>query len=283
MKSIDEGALQGFVIVNQNYSGFTYEEYIEASDKTSPSENLVVLAQRMGYFDLRKWEAVSPLLFDNISNKPHCKIKEGYIWFNATAVREMAAEFVEVLFHPRERVIAVRPSISSKEEAVCIAKVKDGRLVPQKVRLTDFFAEVYSESKIKPAHTIRCFGEHRIRRIESKRTKTDEWVMFFDLREIEICTGGEVAVPKRLATAYGSEYYEKFTVCGINQIDIKELWEILTEGQSCDSLAGQMIDLVPFCEQTIKDFGLDITPIHPITSLKNINEEVDYDGRRKQA
>jgi DNA invertase Pin-like site-specific DNA recombinase len=261
LKSIKEGALQGFVVVNKNFSGFTFEEYLDASEKNSTNENMVVLAQRTGYFDLREWVAVASSLFDNGIKKPNCQIKNGQIWFNSAAVREMNTEYVEVLFHPVERVIAIRPSSASKAESIKVARKINGKLKSQKVSLADFFAVVYTESKIKPEHIIRCFGERRIKRIESKRKSTDEWVLFFDLREAEILVGNEIAIPKRSAIAYGNEFYEKYTVCGINQIDVKEVWEVLTPGEENNSLAGQMIELLPFAKEILKDINVDIVPI----------------------
>ena len=114
LKAVPEGILKGFVIVNKALQGYTLTDYAEASrsvcnEKTDTEINLY--ADKASIFDLRNYDAVSALLFEE-RTKPSCLLKEGRVIFNAACHKALESEKAEILFHPAKAILAVRSSVN---------------------------------------------------------------------------------------------------------------------------------------------------------------------------
>jgi hypothetical protein len=82
--------------------------------------------------------------------------------------------------------------------------------------------------------------------------------MLFDLQNAEIIPPKKdiYILPNKYAERYGSGYYENIIACGLHKIDIDGLWQALHESRPTDSLAGQIVELTEFCQNSMAEFKL---------------------------
>ena len=244
LKAVPEGILKGFVVVDKSLRGHTLGDYLEASRSVCEGEDeseSCFFADKVSIFDFRNYEAVSTLLFDD-PQKPFCTIKDGKIVFNAACRKALGAEKVEMLFHPVKAILALRAPVPNK----CFHGVP----IAKPVCLASFVPAALDSAKLQPGHTYRAYGV--------KRSKNNEGVMFFDLRDAMIMSGekdGRI-LPAKYAGRYGPGYYETFAACGLHKIDLEGLWQALRESRPADSLAGQIVELTEFCQANLAEFGL---------------------------
>ena len=88
LKAVPEGVLKGFVSVNKFIRGYLLNDYIKASRSVYEEDNteINIFADKVSIFDLRTYDTVSSLLFNDRA-KPTCSIKQGKLIFN-TACRK---------------------------------------------------------------------------------------------------------------------------------------------------------------------------------------------------
>ncbi|MDR1180809.1 MAG: recombinase family protein [Bacteroidales bacterium] len=245
LKAVPEGVLKGFVVVNKNVRGYTLSDYMEASHSAYEKENseISILADKASIFDLRTYDIVSTFSFDNRS-KPACTIKDGKITFNAACKKVLQTEKAEILFHPSKAILALRSSVnkvsSEHTNDICITKP---------IHHSHFISIALESADIKSGYRYRIYG--------TKRTKKDESIMLFDLRNAEIVPPKKdiYILPDKYSTRYGDSYYENVVACGLHKIDIEGLWQALHESRPADSLAGQIVELTEFCQKSLAEFN----------------------------
>jgi hypothetical protein len=212
--------------------------YDEDEEDTS---EISIFADRASIFDLRTYDTVSSLLFDD-SMKPSCSIKGGKITFNKACREALGEEKAEILFHPAKAIFAVRTPVSEKaSQCVSIAK---------SVPLTPFVPVALESARLKSEYRYRIFG--------TRRKKNGEYIMFFDLRDALIISDEKdgYILPDKYAERYGDGFYENLAACDLHKIDIEGLWQALQESRPADSLAGDIIELTEFCQKNLAEFGL---------------------------
>lgn len=249
LTAVPEGALRGFIAVNKYVRGYTLDDYTEASQSVYAEDEapeINIPTDKAGIFDLRSYEIVSTISFDDHRMKPSCSIRNGKITFNGICRKTLGARKAEILFHPWKAIMAVR---SSTDETLFSegAKVID----PTKpVHLSKFVPIALESAKLNPEYHYRIKGTRRI--------KNGECIMFFDLRDAEIVPSEKDAyiLPDKYAARYGEGYYQNFAACGLHKIDIDGLWQALQESRPTDSLAGQIVELNEFCHNSLAEFGL---------------------------
>ena len=242
LKTVPEGILRGFTSVNKNLRGYTLDDYTEASRSVSEDEDdseISIFANRASIFDLRTYDTVSTLLFDN-HTKPSCSINSSKITFNAACRKLLGTDKPELLFHPAKAILALR-SLSNEKENVLISKP---------VHLSAFVPIALESAGLKPEYQYRIYG--------IKRAKNGECIMFFDLHDAEIIFKEKdgYILPEKYTERYGDGYYENLTACDLHKIDIEGLWQALYESKPADSLAGQIVELTEFRQKSLLEFGL---------------------------
>ena len=82
--------------------------------------------------------------------------------------------------------------------------------------------------------------------------------MFFDLRDAKIISEQKdgYLLPEKYAHRYGDGYYENLAACDLHKIDIEGLWQALQESRPTESLAGDVIELTDFSQNSLAEFGL---------------------------
>ena len=247
LKTISEGALKGFVAVSKNVRGYILSDYEEASYSVYEEDEapeISVFADKASVFDLRAYDVVSTLSFDD-RTKPACSIKGGKVIFNAVCSKVLGVENVEILFHPSKAILALRASVR-KGVSKQINKIS----ITKAVHLSHFVPIALESARLKSGYQYRIYG--------TKRTKKGESIMLFDLQNAEIVPPKKdvYILPNKYAERYGNGYYENITACGLHKIDIDGLWQALHESRPTDSLAGQIVELTEFCQNSLAEFNL---------------------------
>ena len=240
LKAVPEGVLKGFVTVNKDVRGYTLSNYLEASHSVceeNDNSEVSIFADKVSVFDLRSYDTVSDLLFDE-RTKPSCTIKDNKIIFNAACRKSLGMEKAELLFHPTKAIFAIRSPVN---ESVPITKP---------IHLSSFVPVALASAGLKSEYQYRMCG--------TKRTKNGENIMFFDLHNAEIILKEKEGciLPEKYAKRYGDEYYENFVACDLHRIDIEGLWQVLHESKPTDSLAGNIVELTEFSQNSLSEFGL---------------------------
>lgn len=247
LKVVPEGVLKGFVVVNKKLRGYMLSDYIEASRSVYDMEEhseVNIFADKVSVFDLRNYDTVSILSFDN-HTKPICSIKGNKIIFNAACKKALRAEKAEILFHPEKAILALRCSLdevsSESTNEICITKP---------VHHSHFIPVALKSAELNVEYRYRMYG--------TKRTKENQSIMLFDLRNAEIVPPkkGIYILPNKFNGCYGDSYYENIAACGLHKIDIEGLWQALQESKPTDSLAGDIIELTEFCQKSLAEFDL---------------------------
>ena len=136
---IKEGALKGFVPVCVKYSGFTYENYKFASDFAFDKDkdgNVIrdkiddIDKRDISSFDLTGFEKVDSQLFSR-AGQPMCWFKQNQMYFNKACIDKMNnTNYIELLFEPTEKLLAIRSCKANHEYAIKWGVTKDDKISP---------------------------------------------------------------------------------------------------------------------------------------------------------
>ncbi|MCC8014014.1 MAG: recombinase family protein [Eubacterium sp.] len=248
LRVITEGILKGYVAVNPRWAGFKPEDYYEACDSivgdeySSDETNSDVEAQS-GDFDLRGYEVARAQFFD--TPKSTITFSRNSITFSSSSVRKFTdCLYVELLFHPRKRIFAVRQSTKENRSNIQWAKMRCGRKIPAKISGTAFLPALYKLLDWNENCKYRITGQFV--------SNGEEAVLFFDIRDMEILipadsfeglmdgsymtplTGGKknvLAYPKTWANAFGNNYYKQIQSDKVHIITDETGWNSMIEGK----------------------------------------------------
>ncbi len=247
LTAVPEGALKGFIAVSKYVRGYILDDYMDASQSVyteDENQEINILADKASIFDLRTYDIVSTLSFDD-RTKPSCTIQGNKISFNAACQKALGAGKAEVLFHPSKSILALRSPIDET-----IPAGNTGINPSKSVHLSKFLPLALESAGLNTEYKFRVFG--------TGRTKNGESIMLFDLRNAGIILSEKDSyiLPDKYVERYGDSYYENLAACGLHKIDIDGLWQALQESLPADSLAGDIIELTEFCRQSLAEFEL---------------------------
>lgn len=250
LKVITEGALKGFVSINPRWAAFSADDYRAASESAFDEEEILkpelfeVKAQS-GDFDLRGFEVTRSQFFDT-ARKLCVTLSTSSIWFSTECIRKFNKElYIEMLIHPREQLLSVRPCGKECRNAVRWAKINESNYNPRDISGAAYLTTIY-----------KIFGwdtelRYRVRGV--RRQKDNESIMIFDMKDTEIfipdvandiCFSDNnrpiytnqkntvVAFPPSWADNFGSNYYRHSQAHELAAIDKDGLWNVAVEGQS---------------------------------------------------
>ncbi len=123
---VDDGILRGYVPFDKDWTGFSAEEYREASESVmrEKQSNTVEVRNRL---DLTGYEVVRAQYFATLQN-PAMTISNGRLRFNAACLKKFDdVEYVELLLNSVDRCIAIRPCEKSNPNAIRWGRLKEGR------------------------------------------------------------------------------------------------------------------------------------------------------------
>ena len=106
---VEDGILRGYVPFDKDWTGFSAEEYREASESVMKEPDVTVTADVKKRLDLTGYEIVRVQYFSTMQN-PAMTISNGRLRFNTACLKKFEnVEYVELLLNSVERCIAIRP------------------------------------------------------------------------------------------------------------------------------------------------------------------------------
>ncbi len=201
LEVVDTGALRGFVPVNRSWTGFSDEDYANASKSVyneSDEPEQASQQENISHFDLSGYEVVRAQFFSTKLN-PAMTISDGKIRFNTACLKKFEdVEYVELLLNTVEKCIAIRPCEKSNPNAICWGTLKeDGRWAVLSKSCRGFAEPLYSLMGWNSDCGYRMRGQFMER--------DGEKLMLFDLNEPEITVREE---PKAAESVENSESKE---------------------------------------------------------------------------
>lgn len=177
-----DGVLKGFVMINPRWAGFKAPDYNAACRSVYDSDDTIRSAFRHsaspGDFDLRGFE-VTRAQFLNPRDKPHILITRKTLKFNLVALRKFQdADYIELLIHTVEGLLAIRPSTKEKRNSLKWARFAEDRKIPKAMGSAAFIPTLYELCGWNPGYTYRCLGQFH--------QKENEMVLVFNLKEPEV-------------------------------------------------------------------------------------------------
>ena len=238
---ITNGALKGFVPVCRNYPGFSYENYLYASNfaydrsgKGNRKESDEILTkEQVSGFDLSGYEKVDSQLITNIE-RPTCWFKYNQMFFNAACLNKMnKTPYIELLFEPFEGLLAIRPCSKNHPNAIKWTVEKDDKLHTS-TRSCSGFANILFES-------LGWNPNYRYRITGTKREKKNDTVVLFSLFDAEPMTVEKVVLDdetevlafnlfnKFYLEHFGKEYYDDVYANRLYLMDVFKHWNLSAE------------------------------------------------------
>lgn len=112
---VDDGILRGYVTVNSKWTGFTGDDFIEASESVCETD---AETEQQEAFTLDDYEVVKAGYFSD-AERCYMTLRRGQISFSTTCMRKFSdVEYVEVLLNSLEKCVAIRPCDKSNPNAI---------------------------------------------------------------------------------------------------------------------------------------------------------------------
>lgn len=215
LKVIDSGVLKGFVTIHPRWAGFKVDDYKEASFsayKETDREELPAEASiQPGAFDLRGYEIARTQFFD-VQERICVTFSNRNIVFSTAAVRKFGdCMNIELLVHPENFLLAVRPCSAQDKISVQWARKRDGILLPKSISGNAFLPPIFEMFQWNKNCKYKIVGVHRQRNNES--------ILVFNLKETEVLLPNASIIPhepdlpakaKEKVMGYPQEWVDNF-------------------------------------------------------------------------
>lgn len=195
---VDDGVLKGYVPVDKDWTGFSAEEYQEASESVyrenaqteRPAENGTRL-------NLSGYEIVRAQFFSTLSN-PAMTISNGKMRFNTACLKKFGdEEYVELLLNTVERCIAIRPCSKDNPNAVRWGRLKNSRWSVSAISCRGLAKTLFDIMEWEEDTRYRFRGEY----VGAGENK----MLLFQLDEPEMIKTEEITLPPQEPEQDGTE------------------------------------------------------------------------------
>lgn len=244
---IQEGSLSGFISINPRWSGFKARDYFEASQSVLKPENMNApdtITASAGSFDLRDYEVARGQFFSSVG-RISVSFSYKQISFNKDAIRKFPnIKFVEMLIHPRSKLLAIRPCSSETKNKVQWSRLKDGQPIPKPISGAAFLPTLYEIFKWDKKCKYRILGV--------AHQKDNENVLIFNMDDTEIripTTTSDVsspnnntpdtisdsksvlAYPADWMNSFGNNYYTQSQAPELTEFTADKNWQTASESK----------------------------------------------------
>lgn len=242
LRVVKSGALKGFVPICRNYPGFSYDNYLLASNyaykldekgNRIPDKNTDLLKSQVSEFDLEGFEKVDSQLMMN-NSYPTVWFKYNQMFFNTSCLQKMnKTGYIELLFEPYEWLLAIRSCEPNHPNAIRWAAEKDGVLRPAP-RSCSGFASVLFDS-------LGWDTRFKYKIVGVKREKKKDAIVIFSLEDAEPMTlqktvfdDGTESIAYTLYNSYfldhfGKDIYDDAYSNRLYLMDIFNKWNLKSE------------------------------------------------------
>jgi DNA invertase Pin-like site-specific DNA recombinase len=174
MQVIDMGVFQGYVPINHHWINDSPDAYFEASD----SVREVKAPQRFkrsyfSAFDLSGYQVVRGQFLTARTELPCITFTSEKITFNPSCTRKMEAKYIQLLLHPSERKIAIRPCREHDSFSISWQRYEDHLISTKMLSSPHFCAALYQIMDWNPDYSYRILGTYI--------AKGSEQIMIFNL------------------------------------------------------------------------------------------------------
>lgn len=152
LRVIENGILQGFVIINPRWAAFKENDYLKASNSAYTEENNPLLNPcdevkvevDVGDFDLRGFEVARMELFDS-NSRPFITFGDRKITLSKTITTKLADKnCIELLVNPLTRKIAIRTTNKTNRQSVICSKKEGMEYNPKVITIAAFYETLFS-------------------------------------------------------------------------------------------------------------------------------------------
>lgn len=256
LRVVDDGFLRGYVPVNLGWTGFAAEDYLAASE-SAPKSEIAAMPPIINQTDAG-FQIVRMQMFAT-AHSPAVRITASSIVFTTACMKKFHdAEYVEVLFHPILKRLAVRPCDAKTPGAVHWGKQTNGRWTAN-VRSIVAFAQ--------PLFRIMGWDLENVYRVCALCYRENgERLLLFDLSEAEIMRIGKdrekpVAdaakehPSRHTARVFPSAWAETFgPVANHEWRRQEEEDQLYANGRACGLTARTIEKLCPITEEDVNDY-----------------------------
>ena len=186
---VDEGILRGYVPFDKDWTGFSSEEYREASESVMQEPDDSVVADVKKRLDLTGYEVVRAQYFSTMQN-PAMTISNGKLRFNTACLKKFEnVEYVELLLNSVDRCVAIRPCEKSNPNAIRWGRLKEGRWCASTLRCRGLAKALFDILEWDESLHYRFRGQF----VEDGENK----LMLFELDGPEMIKVEEIVLPPK--------------------------------------------------------------------------------------
>ena len=175
LKLINRGLLSGFIPINIHWAGSPLNEYMELSRRAKQTSDFLTKGKKIACFPgcqvVRRQDMGS-------IGRSSMKVTPSSLTLNTSCLQYIDSEYVEILFNPVEKLVAIRPADKYTPGAVRWKKSKDGKDSPCSIGCSAFTSLVYELMQWP-----KLWNTTILAMVYKKRKDV---VMFFDLNQTEI-------------------------------------------------------------------------------------------------
>lgn len=185
---VDDGILRGYVPFDKDWTGFSAEEYREASESVM-QEKPADTTEVMNRLDLSGYEVVRAQYFSTLRN-PAMTISNGKLRFNTACLKKFEdVEYVELLLNSVDRCVAIRPCEKNNPNAIHWGKLKEGRWCASTLGCRGLAKTLFDIMEWEEGLKYRFRGQF----VE----QGDNKLMLFELDEPEMVKIEEIVLPQK--------------------------------------------------------------------------------------
>ena len=195
---VDDGVLKGYVPMDKDWTGFSAEEYQEASESVYRENDQTERSTENGMrLNLSGYEIVRAQFFSTRSN-PAMTISNGKMRFNTACLKKFGEqEYVELLLNTVERCIAIRPCSKDNPNAIRWGRLKDSRWSVSAISCRGLAKTLFDIMEWEEDTRYRFRGEY----VGAGENK----MLLFQLDEPEMIKTEEITLPPQEPEQDGTE------------------------------------------------------------------------------
>lgn len=174
LRALYEGLLMGFIPINIHWAGSSLQEYIALSSSIESNDSTL---NQVKVRCFPGFEVVRPQDIGH-AKKGSIKITPTNLTFSIQCLETFNTDFIEILFNPKEKLIAIRPTHEQMSGAIRWCKLRNEKLVPNTIGCASFTKLLYELMEWPSLWNISVLAQ--------TYSREDEALLLFDLTQHEI-------------------------------------------------------------------------------------------------
>lgn len=206
MHVIDDGMFSGFIPINHHWINDDPNSYYEASKKARSTRTVQRLRRdTFSVFDLRGYQVVRSHFLSKRNGIPTLTITNNQITFNTECVRKFHdVPYVQMLLHPTERKIAIRPCEANDVHCIRWRPKKERPLMQKTIRCESFASALFQIMDWDPEYAYQIRGVWA----SNNRNEIISFLLNESVAVIKIDTERIETFPQEWEDNFGLEFYD---------------------------------------------------------------------------